>query len=91
MPQLAETYACAPSTERGRGILISGDPKSNSILYCNGRSVIIRYLDRPLDVQVYGEHGYPARWRGTRPMESGSPPVTCQVRCGSGEPTMSSC
>ncbi|XP_011084432.1 actin-interacting protein 1-2 [Sesamum indicum] len=60
MPQLAETYACAPSTERGRGILISGDPKSNSILYCNGRSVIIRYLDRPLDVQVYGEHGYPA-------------------------------
>ncbi|KAK6123070.1 hypothetical protein DH2020_043189 [Rehmannia glutinosa] len=60
MAQLAETYACVPSTERGRGILISGDPKSNSILYCNGRSVIIRYLDRPLEVQVYGEHGYPA-------------------------------
>ncbi|EYU40219.1 hypothetical protein ABFS82_04G134400 [Erythranthe guttata] len=60
MAQLAETFACVPSTERGRGILISGDPKSNSILYCNGRSVIIRYLDRPLEVQVYGEHGYPA-------------------------------
>lgn len=60
MAELVETYACAPSTERGRGILISGDPKSNSILYCNGRSVIIRYLDRPLDVKVYGEHGYPA-------------------------------
>ncbi|PIN01320.1 WD40 repeat stress protein/actin interacting protein [Handroanthus impetiginosus] len=60
MAQLAETYACVPSTERGRGILISGDPKSNSILYCNGRSVIIRYLDRPLEVQVYGEHAYPA-------------------------------
>ncbi|KAK0573076.1 hypothetical protein LWI29_002644 [Acer saccharum] len=59
MAQLSETYACAPSTERGRGILISGDPKSNSILYCNGRSVLVRYLDRPLHVQVYGEHGYP--------------------------------
>ncbi|KAL8474724.1 hypothetical protein ACS0TY_031243 [Phlomoides rotata] len=60
MAQLSETYACVPSTERGRGILISGDPKSNSILYCNGRSVIIRYLDRPLEVKVYGEHAYPA-------------------------------
>ncbi|MCD7451753.1 Actin-interacting protein 1-2 [Datura stramonium] len=60
MAELKETYACVPSTERGRGILISGDSKSNSILYCNGRSVIIRYLDRPLQVAVYGEHGYQA-------------------------------
>ncbi|XP_009757931.1 actin-interacting protein 1-2 [Nicotiana tabacum] len=60
MADLKETYACIPSTERGRGILISGDPKSNSILYCNGRSVIIRYLDRPLQVAVYGEHAYQA-------------------------------
>ncbi|XP_031267106.1 actin-interacting protein 1-1-like [Pistacia vera] len=59
MAQLTETYACSPSTERGRGILISGDSKSDSILYCNGRSVLIRYLDRPLHVEVYGEHGYP--------------------------------
>lgn len=60
MPQLTETYACMPSTERGRGILISGDPKSNKILYCNGRSVIILNLDNPLDVSVYGEHAYQA-------------------------------
>lgn len=60
MAELTETYACVPSTERGRGILISGDPKSNSILYTNARSVIIRYLDRPLEVKVYGEHAYPA-------------------------------
>ncbi|GAB2296982.1 Actin-interacting protein 1-2 [Dionaea muscipula] len=59
MARLVETYACAPSTERGRGILISGDPKSNTILYCNGRSVIIRSLDNPQNVSVYGEHGYP--------------------------------
>ncbi|PIA63699.1 hypothetical protein AQUCO_00201209v1 [Aquilegia coerulea] len=58
MAELSETYACAPSTERGRGILISGDLKSNSIIYCNGRSVIIRYLDKPLEVSIYGEHAY---------------------------------
>ncbi|KAI3922863.1 hypothetical protein MKW98_006994 [Papaver atlanticum] len=59
MAQLSETYGCAPSTERGRGILISGDVKSNSLVYCNGRSVIILYLDRPLEISVYGEHAYP--------------------------------
>ncbi|KAH9602489.1 hypothetical protein KSS87_019327 [Heliosperma pusillum] len=59
MASLSETYACVPSTERGRGILISGDPKSNNILYCNGRSVIIRSLDNPQKVEVYGEHAYP--------------------------------
>ncbi|KAF9623448.1 hypothetical protein IFM89_003032 [Coptis chinensis] len=58
MGELIETYACVPSTERGRGILISGDPKTNSILYCNGRSVIIRYLDKPTQVSIYGEHAY---------------------------------
>ncbi|XP_057531151.1 actin-interacting protein 1-1-like [Amaranthus tricolor] len=57
--KLSETYACVPSTERGRGILISGDPKTNNILYCNGRSVIIRNLDNPQKVEVYGEHAYP--------------------------------
>ncbi|GAU24290.1 hypothetical protein TSUD_48790 [Trifolium subterraneum] len=59
MATLSETYACAPSTERGRGILISGDPKTNNILYCTARSVIIRNLDNPLQVSVYGEHSYP--------------------------------
>ncbi|PON63683.1 Guanine nucleotide-binding protein, beta subunit [Trema orientale] len=60
MAELAETYACVPSTERGRGILISGSPKSNAILYTNGRSVIILNLDNPLEVSVYAEHAYPA-------------------------------
>ncbi|KAK4782438.1 hypothetical protein SAY86_016540 [Trapa natans] len=58
--ELSETYACMPSTERGRGVLISGHPKSNKILYTNGRSVIILNLDNPLDIAVYGEHAYPA-------------------------------
>lgn len=60
MPDLAETYACVPSTERGRGILISGDPKSDTILYTNGRSVLMLDLNNPLNVSVYGEHAYPA-------------------------------
>lgn len=59
MAKLLETYVCAPSTERGRGILISGDAKSGSIVYCNGRSVIIRSLANPLNVEIYGEHAYP--------------------------------
>ncbi|KAL2324208.1 hypothetical protein Fmac_023266 [Flemingia macrophylla] len=59
MAKLSETYACAPSTERGRGILISGDAKTNNILYCTARSVIIRNLDNPLQISVYGEHAYP--------------------------------
>ncbi|CAI8619991.1 unnamed protein product [Vicia faba] len=59
-PELSETYACTPSTERGRGILISGDSKSNSILYTNARSVVMMNLQNPLQVSVYGEHAYPA-------------------------------
>ncbi|KAJ1394223.1 WD40/YVTN repeat-like-containing domain superfamily [Sesbania bispinosa] len=57
---LVETYSCMPSTERGRGILISGDPKSNRMLYTNGRSVVIMNLHNPLQVSVYGDHAYPA-------------------------------
>ncbi|KAJ3694401.1 hypothetical protein LUZ60_009881 [Juncus effusus] len=59
MAELIETYACAPTTERGRGILISGDPKSDSILYTNNRSVVIRSLANPLQASVYGEHSHP--------------------------------
>ncbi|QCD85425.1 transcriptional coactivator HFI1/ADA1 [Vigna unguiculata] len=58
--ELKETYACMPTTERGRGILISGDAKSNSIVYTNARSVVIMSLENPLQVSVYGEHAYPA-------------------------------
>ncbi|RDX65311.1 Actin-interacting protein 1-2, partial [Mucuna pruriens] len=58
--ELLETYACMPSTERGRGILISGDAKSNSILYTNARSVVLMNLQNPLHVSVYGDHAYPA-------------------------------
>ncbi|KAG4999334.1 Actin-interacting protein 1-2 [Glycine soja] len=58
--ELLETYACMPTTERGRGILISGDAKSNSVVYTNGRSVVMMNLQNPLHVSVYGDHAYPA-------------------------------
>ncbi|KAJ9141529.1 hypothetical protein P3X46_032055 [Hevea brasiliensis] len=56
----SETHACVPTTERGRGILICGNPKSNSILFTNNRSVLILNLDNPLDVSVYGDRAYQA-------------------------------
>lgn len=59
MAKLAETFASVPATERGRGILVSGHPKSQLIVYCSGRSVILRSLEDPSKVEVYGEHGYP--------------------------------
>jgi WD repeat-containing protein 1 (actin-interacting protein 1) len=59
MAQLVETYACSPATERGRGILLAGDPKTDTIAYCTGRSVILRCLDAPLDAWAYQDHAYP--------------------------------
>lgn len=59
MAELAETHAAVPGTERGRGILVSADPKTPSIVYCNGRTVFIRRLDNPLEVDVYKEHPVP--------------------------------
>ncbi|XP_037411040.1 actin-interacting protein 1-2-like [Triticum dicoccoides] len=59
MAQLQETYACSPATERGRGILLAGDAKTETIAYCSGRSVIFRRLDAPLDAWAYTEHAYP--------------------------------
>jgi hypothetical protein len=57
-PQLETTYACLPSTERGRGILVAGDQKSERIAYTNGRTVILRSLENPLDCSIYSEHAY---------------------------------
>ncbi|KAL0429532.1 UNVERIFIED_CONTAM: hypothetical protein Sradi_0579200 [Sesamum radiatum] len=56
-----------------------GDPSSSGIW-------IGRWMCR-----FTGSTGILRRWHATRPTESGSPPVTCQVRCGSGEPTTTSC
>jgi len=36
------TFASLPRTERGKAIVIGGDPKGKNFLYTNGTSVIIR-------------------------------------------------
>ncbi|KAI8907500.1 WD40-repeat-containing domain protein [Powellomyces hirtus] len=50
------TYAPQPSTERGRPVHISGDPKGVNFLYTNGRSVIIRNLVNPEIAKEYTQH-----------------------------------
>lgn len=57
-PQLERTYACLPGTERGRGILIAGDAKTERFAYTNGRSVVLRSLENPLECSIYSEHAY---------------------------------
>eukprot|EP00271_Cylindrocystis_brebissonii_P000679 TRINITY_DN1085_c0_g1_i3.p1 TRINITY_DN1085_c0_g1~~TRINITY_DN1085_c0_g1_i3.p1 ORF type:complete len:669 (+),score=90.06 TRINITY_DN1085_c0_g1_i3:60-2066(+) len=61
-PRLHLTYACAPTTTRGRGVHLGGhhDAKSgaNTLVYCNGKSVILRSLDDPTQVVVYSEHAH---------------------------------
>ncbi|KAJ3172014.1 hypothetical protein HDU88_006826 [Geranomyces variabilis] len=50
------TYAPQPSTERGRPVHMSGDPKGGNFLYTNGRSVIIRNLANPEIAKEYTQH-----------------------------------
>ncbi|KAJ3017114.1 hypothetical protein HKX48_003710 [Thoreauomyces humboldtii] len=52
----AGTYAPQPSTERGRAVHLSGDPKGVNFLYTNGRSVIIRNLANPEISKEYTQH-----------------------------------
>jgi len=49
-------YAPLPKTERGKPVLLGGDPSGENILYCNGSDVIIRSLKNPLQAEIYSEH-----------------------------------
>jgi len=49
-------YAPLPKTERGKPVLLGGDPKGENVLYCNGSDVIIRSLRNPLQAEIYSEH-----------------------------------
>lgn len=42
--------------ERGKPVLIGGDPKGNNIVYCTGNSVIIRNVKEPRLADTYSEH-----------------------------------
>ncbi|GAU92570.1 hypothetical protein RvY_04633 [Ramazzottius varieornatus] len=49
-------YAATPRTERGRPVVLGGDPKGKNFLYTNGNSVIIRDITNPAICDVYTEH-----------------------------------
>ncbi|KAJ3309639.1 hypothetical protein HDV04_005889 [Boothiomyces sp. JEL0838] len=50
------TFAPSPSTERGRSIQLSADPKGTTFLYANGRTVYMRNLENPSIATEYTGH-----------------------------------
>ncbi|KAJ1517346.1 WD40 repeat-like protein [Coelomomyces lativittatus] len=52
-------WACEPSTTRGKPLHISANPQATSIIYCNGRSIIIRDLKNPAIATECPPHPYP--------------------------------
>ncbi|KAF9349339.1 hypothetical protein BGX34_001849, partial [Mortierella sp. NVP85] len=53
-------FACAPGTTRGYGVHLDTDPKGESILYTNGKSVFIRNIENPHIATEYTQHAYNA-------------------------------
>jgi len=51
-------YAPLPQTERGKPVLLGGDPQGENILYINGQNVVVRSLKNPLIASMYSEHAY---------------------------------
>ncbi|OQR67127.1 actin-interacting protein 1-like [Tropilaelaps mercedesae] len=49
-------WATLPRTERGRPIVLGGDPKGNNFLYANGHYVVIRNIKNPAVCDIYAEH-----------------------------------
>lgn len=57
MLTLERTFASLPRTERGKSIVLGGDPKGENFLYVNGNSVYIRSLKDPYTIcDVYTQH-----------------------------------
>jgi len=51
-----QTFAPLPNTVRGQSVHLNGDPKGTSFLYCNGRAVVIRNIDKPEICTEYTQH-----------------------------------
>ena len=58
-PTLLSTYACAPATVRGRGVLLGVHAGRDVVAYANGKAIVVRSLTDPTDVRVYDGHQYP--------------------------------
>jgi len=54
--ELKRVFAGLPKTERGKPIVIKGDPKGKSYTYVNGNSVFIRNIEDPSECDVYTQH-----------------------------------
>ena len=53
-------FASLPKTERGRALVINGDPKGKNFLYTNEKTVIIRNLANPEIGETYSQHSVDA-------------------------------
>mmetsp|Transcript_149122 Transcript_149122/g.211924 ORF Transcript_149122/g.211924 Transcript_149122/m.211924 type:complete len:600 (+) Transcript_149122:24-1823(+) len=49
-------YLCNPATERGKKIMMHGDPKGKNFLYCRGKYIVVRDIANPLEGFLYSEH-----------------------------------
>ncbi|KAJ3110660.1 hypothetical protein HK100_002959 [Physocladia obscura] len=54
------TFAPQPATVRGHAVHLGEDPKGETFLYTNGRSVIIRNIKDPFVAAEYTQHSAPA-------------------------------
>lgn len=55
---LRHIYAPVPQTTRGQGLAIKTDPRGEKLLYCSGKSVVIRSLANPLIADLYQQHAH---------------------------------
>lgn len=53
---LKHVFPSLPKTERGKPIVINGDPKGENFLYTNGNSVFIRDINDPKKCDIYSDH-----------------------------------
>ena len=54
--ELTQCVAPLPPVERGKSLVLSGDPKGKNFLYCSGNSVVIRDIENPAIADIYTEH-----------------------------------
>ena len=60
-PTPRETFACAPATTRGRGVLLGAHASLGVLAYANGKAVVVRSaLDPRANPRVYYGHQYDA-------------------------------
>jgi WD repeat-containing protein 1 (actin-interacting protein 1) len=52
-------YRAAACSRLTSPLVLSWDPKTDTIAYCTGCSVIIRRLNAPLDAWAYQDHAHP--------------------------------